>query len=310
MRQTFSLFLAIFLFFSSLSLVRAQDLATDSAFLTASDSAEVASASAPVSSLVTPEKKQDLQEAKDKDLTETTSTKTDELTLLVDNQQLGGKSWHNFLRYAIRSAISHGLPANVIVILLMFPLVASIIAFSRHVIGLRGFGIYAPAVLSVVFVSTGVRVGILLFAGVIICAILMRIIIKKFTLPHLPKTALILWGVSTLVLGLLILAARFDLSMLLKLGVFPVLVVILLSENFMETELFSTQAQAIRLTLETIIVAAVCAMIISSTYLQGIVILNPELTLIATCLADVLIGRFTGLRLLEYVRFSQLAKKN
>ncbi|MCL2110588.1 hypothetical protein FWH30_03365 [Microgenomates group bacterium] len=260
--------------------------------------------------LVPEETRQTIQETKDQDLTETISTKTDDLTLLVEEQELGPLSWHNFLRHQIRTAISHGLPTNIIVILLIFPLVAAIIAFSRHVIGLKGFGIYAPAVLSVVFVSTGVRLGILLFIVVIGCAMLMRALIKRFSLPHLPKTALILWGVSTLVLVILLVAANFSWDMLLKLGIFPLLVIILLSENFMSTELFSSQTQALKLTVETVTMAAVCAMLISSNYLQSIVILNPELTLITTCLIDVLIGRFTGLRLLEYVRFHKLMKKD
>ena len=46
---------------------------------------------------------------------------------------------------------------------MLFPFIAAIIAGLRHIVGIRGFGIFLPAVLSVVFVSTGTTAGLVLF---------------------------------------------------------------------------------------------------------------------------------------------------
>lgn len=267
------------------------------------------SAEATLSATASDSTKLAIQEKKDQDLTETVSQASDDLATFVQNQPSIQLKWYNFLQYYIRSAIENGLPANIVVLVLMFPLVASLIAFARHIIGLRGFGIYAPAVLSVAFVSTGIPLGIVMFIFVILIASLIKKINNKVNLPYLPKTALLLWGISIATLTLLIFAGNLDLTFLMKISIFPLLIIILLSENFIETQLFSNQGEAFKLTLETIIIAILGAVLISSETIQKIVILNPEITLVATGMIDVVIGRFTGLRLMELWRFKNVVKK-
>jgi len=45
------------------------------------------------------------------------------------------------------------------------PAATALIAASRHLIGLRGFGIFLPAALSVSFVAIGPLLGIVVFSG-------------------------------------------------------------------------------------------------------------------------------------------------
>src|SRR5262249_30306777 len=115
-----------------------------------------------------------IQEKTDKDITETSGKTKDKLVEILDKHPISPITWHNFLQHAIRRAISNGLPANLIVIILLFPLITSIISFSRHVIGLKGFGVYTPAVLAVAFVSTGIVNGMLLFLIILVAAMVMK----------------------------------------------------------------------------------------------------------------------------------------
>src|SRR5688500_10445240 len=87
--------------------------------------------------------------------------------LALLSQQEAGSVWFHPIQYAIRNALSQGVPIDNIVLLLLLPLVAAIIAASRHLIGLRGFGIFLPAALSAVFVATGPIVGIGLFLVIV-----------------------------------------------------------------------------------------------------------------------------------------------
>ncbi|MDR0463214.1 MAG: hypothetical protein LBG64_03280 [Pseudomonadales bacterium] len=258
--------------------------------------------------MIDPELQQLLQEIRDQDLTEVRAGVVDELALLVEQQDLGHLTVFNLLRHAIYGAIARGLPANIIVILLMFPILASLIAFSRHIIGLRGFGIYAPAVLSVAFLSTGVIEGIVIFFLVIISAIVLKKILGHIKLFPLPRTALMLWGISLSVLFFLILAANFNLTYFISLSIFPLLIIILLSENFLETQFFANQKEAWRLTIETIVIAAAGGLILGWTSLRELVILNPEITIVTLCAINFLIGKYRGLRLLEYLRFNSIIK--
>src|SRR5438105_899523 len=73
--------------------------------------------------------------------------------LIVD--QKVGPFWMNPVKYAIRGAISGGVPTNTVVLLLLLTVVAAFIACIRNIVGLRSFGIFLPAALSVVFVAIG-----------------------------------------------------------------------------------------------------------------------------------------------------------
>lgn len=299
-----------FLPFSSLS-AQEVDLETAAALEpTAADDATTSALEASVAAtIVDPVAKQNLQEKKDQDITEVTGSKSDLLASYLLEQPLENSSWYNFFQVAIRKAVNRGLPSNLLVLLLLFPLVATIIAFSRHVIGLRGFGIYTPAVLSVVFVSTGIPIGIIVFLLIIIASIFLHKIYKRFNLAHLPKSALILWGVCLVMICFLILMAYFRLEVFYSLTIFPLLILVSLSENFTSTQLASTTKEAAKLTLETLILAIIGAFIIGSDSIQKFTILNPELVLIFSLIANILIGRYTGLRLLELMRFKNILEK-
>lgn len=255
------------------------------------------------------EVEQKIQEKKDKDLTETGGKQKSKLAAYLDENPIGRLSWNNPLQHIIRKAIEKGLPANIVVLLILFPLIASIIAASRHVIGLKGFGIYTPAVLSVAFVSTGILSGTIMFLAVLIAAVVTRKILRRAKLPYLPRTAMLLWGVSIFILLLLIISSIFDIASLSTLNIFPLLIIMLLSENFIETQLLTTQKEALKLTLETLFIAILCSLVINREVVQQFVIIKPELTFILIAIANYAIGKYSGLRLSEYIRFQRIIDK-
>ncbi|MBQ6154896.1 hypothetical protein IJI99_03430, partial [bacterium] len=83
-----------------------------------------------------------------------------------------------------------------------------------------------------------------------------------------------------------------------------------LSDIFTSTHLISSTTEAIRLTVETMLLATVAALIIGNNSVQQFVIVNPELTIIVTLIIDILIGRYNGLRFMELFRFKALIKKD
>lgn len=273
---------------------------------TATDSA---TASASLSASPSPAVQQIIQERQEADLTQTTGKQKDALVAYLEANPIGSLTITNPLQHMVRNAIQKGLPANIVVILILFPVIASIIAASRHLIGLQGFGIYIPAVLSVAFVSTGISTGVAIFVVVLLAATLFRMIIKRLQLQYLPRTALLLWGVSLAVLLVLLATSIFGMSWLLSVNIFPILIIILLTENFMESQLTSSLNQALQLTFETLVIAVLCSLIIGLEPIQRFVILRPELAFIVVAIFNVLIGRYAGLRLFEYLRFRSLLEE-
>lgn len=212
----------------------------------------------------------------------------------------------NFLQHAIREAVKQGVPANTIVLVLLFPLVAALIAASRHLVGVRGLGIFLPAVLSVVFVSTGIVVGILLFLIILTVATAARLVLRKLKLQYLPRMALLLWFVSLGVLAALFVSPYLNLEALTAISIFPILLLVLLAEQFIDLQIGKSVKEAVELTFETVLMALSCSLILNLDFLQKYVLLNPEITVLAVAVFDIFAGKYTGLRYLEYKKFKKI----
>jgi hypothetical protein len=264
----------------------------------ATESAEVATPAANVIVQQVTEKKPDV--------TEQGGVIAGQLEQFVINQVDDSMKPTNFIQYLIRKAVLAGMPANTIVLVILFPLVAALIAAGRHLIGLRGFGIFTPAVLSVAFVATGIVTGILLFLIILAVATLAKNISKKAKLQYLPRMALLFWFVCIGVLGVILVAPILDLQNLMTLSIFPILILILLAENFIEVQIGKSQREATELTVETIILALISSLVLSLEMVQKFALMNPELLLLGVGLFDVFMGRYVGLRLTEYRKFKKL----
>src|SRR3990172_6109426 len=142
------------------------------------------------------------------DITQKSEESLGPLEKLLKEQKLGPIWPANPVKYAIRGGVAAGVPANTIVLLLLLPIVAFVIALTRNIIGIRGFGIFLPAALSVVFVATGPIIGIGLFLVIVTVSTSMRLVMRKLKvrLQYLPRMAFILWAVVVGVLGVLFMA--------------------------------------------------------------------------------------------------------
>jgi len=274
--------------------------ATDSTLATISGTAtdsSIATVSANIAPIVT--------EKQEKDITATTPKTQDKLVEFLNQHPISGLTWYNPIQYGIRRAIQNGVPANIIVLILLFPVITSVIALARHLIGLKGFGIYTPAVLSVAFLSTGIINGIILFLVTLLASTIMKRLLKQLKLQYLPRTAMMLWGVSLIMLLILIGLSFLPFTIIFTITIFPLLIIMLLTEDFLGSQLTS-QSEARQLTIETLIIAILCSFLIGLEKIQQFVLLQPELTLIGVAGLNMLVGRYTGLRLLEWLRFKTI----
>jgi len=244
------------------------------------------------------------------DLTQETKETLEPLRKLLQEQKIGSITG-NPLKHAIRGAVEAGVPPNRIVLLLLLPAVATLIAAARHLIGLRGFGIFLPAALSVVFVATGPLVGILLFLIIVLVSTASRITMRrlKLKLQYLPRMALILLFVVCGILLVLFSTPIIRRPDLVNVSIFPVLILVLLAEEFSKVQLGKSVKVAINLTSETLILALFSYFFLTTRVVQQFALLNPEIWLFLIFLFDILMGRYVGLRFLEYWRFRKLITK-
>jgi hypothetical protein len=194
------------------------------------------------------------------------------------------------------------------VLLLLLPITTFIIAFSRNVVGIRGFGIFLPAALSVVFVATGPFVGIGIFLVIVTVSTLVRMFLRKVNLrlQYLPRMSFILWAVVAGVLGVLFMAPIIRFPELANVSIFAVLIMILLAEDFIRVQLGKSVKTAMNLTFETLILSLITFFFLTLKPLQEYVLLNPEISLLGVAVADLILGKYTGLRMMEFYRFRKL----
>ncbi len=244
------------------------------------------------------------------DITQKSTESLGPLEKLLKNQSVGTTWPFNPVKHAIRASVAAGVPANTIVLLLLLPIVTFVIAFSRNVVGIRGFGIFLPAALSVVFVATGPIMGIGLFLVIVAVATLVRMALRKFKvkLQYLPKMSFILWAVVIGVLGVLFLAPILNLPSLANVSIFAVLILILLAEEFSRVQLGKSAKTAVNLTFETLVLSLISYIVLILQPLRQFVLLNPEISLLLTAGLDLILGKYTGLRVMEFYRFRKLIK--
>ena len=306
MKKIFVGFLLALFVLSAPSFVHAQNPRDESLFDSAEELESTVSAEVTVSPTPTPEPLPRV------DITQPTKETVGPLEALLDSQEVDSVLPLNFFKVLIRNSVQAGVPANTIVLLLLLPLIVALIAGARHIIGLRGFGIFLPAALSIVFVAIGPIIGIILFMVIVLISTYARIVMRKMKLKlqYLPRMSMILWFVVLGVLSILFLAPLIGRSDFANVSIFPVLILVLLAEDFSKVQLGKSARTAIALATETILMALVAYVVLTFEFLQRFALLNPEITLISVIAFDVLLGKYVGLRVVEYWRYRKLILKN
>lgn len=202
-----------------------------------------------------------------------------------------------------------GVPLETILLLLMLPVIATFIAFLRQVVGIKAFGIYTPLIVTFSFLATnGVKYGIAIFLSVVIFGMLMRFALKPFRLLYLPRVAIMLTVVAIMILGILVLGGNIRRTGLAHVSIFPILIMITIVEKFIAVQIEKGDKTAIRLALETLIISILGYYLASWKVLLEFIASYPWAVLL-TIPVNILLGKWTGLRLTEYFRFKDVIRK-
>jgi hypothetical protein len=230
-----------------------------------------------------------------------------ELIGLKDKFRLEPTSEWLVMSGMINYALFQGVPLSTITLILLMPLIALILAVARQVVGIRAFGIYVPALITIAFLESGLRYGTIVFLIILAVGTIARLILKKVRILYLPRMALILTLVALGMLLVMYLAAYFDVVGLKTLSIVPLLTMVILTEKFVSAQIRYGFGSALKLTMETFILSAICYLFLSWQTLKVLVISYPEAVLLTIPFLIVL-GRWSGLRLSEYWRFRRLLK--
>lgn len=244
------------------------------------------------------------------DLTQPTGETKNKLEKVLEENPVGELSWNNFLRVAVHKAVKNGVPVNTVVLILLFPLVVAIVTAARHLIGVRGAGILTPALLSVAFLATGIWAGMALFLIILLVTVLGKMVLGGLKMQYLPRVSLLLWVVSAGVFLTLFGASVWNVGQLVNVGIFPILILMLLAETFIDLQAGRSESDARALIFQTFVLAIVSSLILGSELVQRTVLMSPEIIFFGVAVFDLFMGRYTGLRLSEYLMYRGIAKED
>jgi hypothetical protein len=204
--------------------------------------------------------------------------------------------------------VTEGVPRETVELLLMLPIIATFIAFLRQIVGIKAFGIYTPSIIIFAFLATGIKYGVAIFASVIVVGMLTRYLLKKLRILYLPRVAITVTVVALVILGILVFGGSQQRTGLAAVSIFPLLIMITIVEKFVAAQIEKGNKTAVILAAETLIISILGYYLIKWPFLLKAVIAYPWIILV-TIPINIFMGKWTGLRLSEYLRFREVLRK-
>lgn len=220
--------------------------------------------------------------------------------------------WYFPLSYFVNKLIEHWIDVNILAIVIIALLWTILVAFFRQFIGFSVFWVYTPLIFSIMYITLWFKLLSVLFVLAILAQLLTYIITKKIYILYASKislTYIIYVIISIVVVGLLIKLGLFtdfkvDNSVVLAYFIMPLLTKNLVKE---ETSIFSRSFWVF--IIEFVFIVSVLLILFHVNFLKYLLVAYPDLLWFFIIIV-ILIGRFTWLQLLEYIRFYPLIKKS
>jgi hypothetical protein len=178
---------------------------------------------------------------------------------------------------------------------------ATLVVAMRQLVGVNTFGTFAPVLLALTYVSTGLPVGILVTVVVCGLAVMVEPVIRRLRLPRVARLAVLIGAVTMVIAGNEALFGSSDSTVIG--AAFPVVVLAALIERFWECREEDGLRSALVGWVVTVAVAIAVGLVLVLPGVRAVSEAHPlELGAMLTGLC-ILVGRYRGLRVSELVRF-------
>jgi hypothetical protein len=191
--------------------------------------------------------------------------------------------------------------------LLLLPIAALIVCVYRNIIGLPSFGTFAPALVGLAFRDLHSLPGILVFVSILLVGWMLRRALDYYHLLQVPRMACMLSLVVMVLISAIVLANLGDLPATKYVSLFPMVILTGMIERFWSLEVEDSTTASFRTLLTTMVIAASIALVLSLHAVVNHMFRYPE-TLALILAVQLLLGRYTGYRLSELIRFRALVQ--
>ncbi|MDJ0864813.1 MAG: UUP1 family membrane protein [Myxococcota bacterium] len=191
-------------------------------------------------------------------------------------------------------------------VLLLVPLGGLIVVLARNVVGLPSFGTFMPILMALAFRSTHLAWGIGLFVLVVALGLSVRSYLERLKLLLVPRLAAVLTVVVIAMAALSVVSHQLSLEQGLSLALFPIVILTMVIERISLVWEERGPQEALRESAGSLVIAVLAFSVFSSPVVRHLMLVFPELLLVILALT-LLLGRYSGYRLLELHRFRALS---
>lgn len=202
-----------------------------------------------------------------------------------------------------------GISQNLLKIILMIPFGALVTVVFRNVVGLETYGTFLPALIAAAARETGLLWGIIGFLSIVLVSAIVRKGLDWLQLLHSPKMAIMLTTVVIVMMGMSVLGVKYGLFELAHVSLFPIAILAITAERVALMEAEQGAMKVAKITLMTLVVISACYVVMDSLFLQSLILAFPELLLVLVAL-NLWLGKWIGLRVMEFMRFRKLILEN
>ncbi len=189
--------------------------------------------------------------------------------------------------------------------LVLIPLAALLVCVFRQVVGWTTFGTFSPALLGLAFRHPETWRGIPLLLGLLVIGWAGRQLLEPLRLLHVPRISALLSGLAVALLLAVVQGTRWGVPVAEFVHIFPLVILTGIVERMWLAGAEDGQASSVRTLGATLAAAAIIGWVTGRMSVVHWLLSFPE-TLAAIVAGQLFLGRYTGWRWTEWLRFRPL----
>lgn len=196
---------------------------------------------------------------------------------------------------------------NVYRVLLTVPIGALLVVFLRNLIGIKTFGTFMPILIALAFRETELLWGVILFSTIVAIGLLFRFYLEKLRLLLVPRLTAVVTIVVLLLAVISVASAHLGLERGLSIALFPMVILAMTIERMSLVWEERGPSEALMQGVGSLAVACIGYLVMTNDLVTHVLFVFPE-TLLLVLAISLLMGRYTGYRLTELIRFQAAIK--
>lgn len=191
--------------------------------------------------------------------------------------------------------------------ILLVPVGTLVVILLRVLIGVRTAGTFMPVLLAIAFIQTTLVTGVVVFLMILMVGLWVRTYLSRLDLLLISRIAAVVVIVVGMMAIISIVSYKMGYDQALTVTFFPMIIIAWTIEHMSILWEDDGPVEVLIQTTGSLLVAILCYLVMTNRYVEHWTFNFPEMLLVSLGLI-IILGHYTGYRLLELVRFRHMGK--